>query len=223
MKTRGILAAALVGVGLAGAMAACDYVRPIESVCEARLKPTEVRVSTAPVTWSTDLTLPGARLTQMAATGTGRVVHGLTHTTMRSQVALASNGITNPVTRKHCLRPIIDVQLAFEPMTVYISSEHPEGSCQFGVTMQHELQHVAVYRSFLASAAEDVERKLRDYFGNRIFYFDNEAEAQKRMSEETSQRVGPFVEESMKRVDEMQAPLDTREEYDRLERSCAGQ
>ena len=40
------------------------------------------------------------------------------------------------------------------------------------------------------------------------------------MSEETSQRIGPFVEESMNRVRHLQAPLDTPEEYLRLERSC---
>lgn len=213
--------AALLGVVMALTLTACDYVRPIESVCEARLKPTEIHVTTVPVTYATDLTLPGSRLTQMAPQGVGRAVHGLTHTTMRSEVSMAANGITNPVSRKHCLRPVIGVKLAFEPMTVYIGSEQAEGSCQFGVTMQHELQHVAVYRTFLTSAGAEIEKQLRDYFGNRIFYFDNEADAEKRINRETNERIGPFVEESMRRISEMQAPLDTREEYDRLERSCS--
>jgi hypothetical protein len=214
-KTAALVATALL-------ICACDYVRPIETVCESRLKPTEIRVTTAPVSYATDLTLPASQLTQMASAKSGRIVHGLTHTTMRSQVSLGSNGITNPVTRKHCLRPIIDVQLAFEPMTVYIGSEQVQGSCQFAVTMRHELQHVAVYRGFLQTAAEDVERRLREYFGNRVFYFEKEADAQKRMSLEANERIGPFVQESMQRIDQMQAPLDTPEEYDRLERSCSG-
>lgn len=207
---------------IAALTAACDYVRPITAVCESRLKPTEVRVTAAPVDYKTDLSVSSAALTQMAPGGSGRVVQGLTRTSMRSLVNLGTNGITNPFTRRHCLRPVIDVRLAFDPMTVYVSNDQTEGSCQFSVTMQHELQHVAVYRNFLDSAAADIERQLRDYFGNRIFYFDSEADAQTRMRQETSERVGPFVEQSMNLVLEKQAPLDTREDYDRLQRSCSG-
>jgi hypothetical protein len=207
---------------IAGSLVACDYVRPLSAVCESRLAPTEVKVTAAPVNYVTDLSRSRAELTEMASSGSGRVVHGLTHTSMRSFVSVAANGITNPVSRKHCLRPVIEVKLSFDPMTVYVSSEQAPGSCQFGVTMEHELRHVAVYRSFLETATEQVARDLREYFGNRIFYFDTEADARKRMSDETSERVGPFVEESMKRINELQAPLDTREEYDRLERACPG-
>jgi hypothetical protein len=163
-----------------------------------------------------------AGLTEMAATGTGRLVHGLTRTNMRSLVTVGSNGITNPLTGLHCLRPIVDVRLAFEPMTVFITRAQAPGSCQFDVTMRHEMQHVMVYTNFLDSAAHDVEKYLRDHFGNRIYYFDSAEAAQKQMSAETSQRIGPFVEEEMNRVRDLQAPLDTPDEYLRLERSCSG-
>lgn len=205
----------------AGALGACDYAKPITAVCESKLKPTEVRVTSAPVEYQTDYSVSSAALTQMAPGETGRIVHGLTRTNMKSLVSIGTNGVTNQVTRKHCLRPVIDITLAFDPMTVFISSDQTQGSCQFDVTMRHELQHVAVYREFLDTAAVDIERQLREYFGNRIFYFDSEDDAQARMKEETSERVGPFVEQSMNRVLEKQAPLDTREEYDRLQRSCS--
>jgi hypothetical protein len=195
---------------------------PMPSICAMKLKPTEVHVTTAPMTYKTDFSLPTSRLTEMAATGTGRLVHGLTRTNMRSLVTVGSNGITNPVTGSHCLRPVVDVRLAFEPTTVFITSDQPPGSCQFNVTMRHELQHVMIYQTFLDTAARDVEKYLRDHFGNRIYYFDSAEDAQKQMSDETSKRIGPFVEEEMNRVREKQAPLDTPEEYLRLERSCSG-
>jgi hypothetical protein len=40
------------------------------------------------------------------------------------------------------------------------------------------------------------------------------------MSDETSRQIGPFVEDEMNRVRQLQAPLDTPEEYLRLERAC---
>ena len=195
--------------------------RPMATICERRLGPTQVRVTTTPVVFDTNFELSTARLTSMAATGTGRLVHGLTRTNMRSLVTVGSNGITNPLTGLHCLRPIVDVRLAFEPTTVFITRDQPRGSCQFDVTMRHEMQHVAVYQAFLDSAARDVERYLQDHFANRIYYFESADAAQKRMNEETSQRIGPWVEEEMNRVREQQAPLDTPEEYLRLERSCS--
>ena len=193
---------------------------PMPVICERRLQPTAVHVRTTPVDYTTDFTLPTSKLTAMAATGSGRLVHGLTRTNMRSLVTVGSSGITNPLTGRHCLRPIVDVQLAFEPMTVFITADQRQGSCQFDVTMKHELEHVEVYRTFLDTAARDVEKYLEGHFGNRIYYFDNAEEAQKRMSDETSKRIGPFVEEEMNRVRERQAPLDTPDEYLRLERSC---
>ena len=190
------------------------------SICEMRLRPTEVRVTTTPVTYKTDLGLSTARLTGMAATGTGRLVHGLTRTNMRSLVTVGSNGITNPITGTHCLRPIVDVRLAFEPTTIFITSDQRKGSCEFDVTMKHELQHVAVYNTFLDTAGAEVAAYLKDHFRNRIYYFASAEDAQQQMSDETSKRIGPFVEEAMNHVRDLQAPLDTPEEYLRLERSC---
>jgi hypothetical protein len=206
-------------IAMVATLAACGA-GPMPSICEFELRPTQVRVSTTPVTYTTDYTVSSSDLTVMASTTSGRTVHGLTRTNMRSLVTVGSNGVTNPITGSHCLRPIVDVRLAFEPMTVFITSDQREGSCAFDVTMRHELQHVGVYRDFLDSVAMDVERHLKNHFGNRIYYFKSPDEAQQKMSDETSKTIGPFVEESMNRVRDLQAPLDTPEEYQRLERAC---
>jgi hypothetical protein len=218
VKTGLTFLAALAFVGLIVFVAGMEG--PMSSLCEMRLRPTEVRVLTTPVTYDTNFTLSTSQLTAMAATGSGRLVHGLTRTNMRSLVTVGSNGITNPLTGNHCLRPIVDVRLAFEPMTVFITSDQRQGSCEFDITMRHELQHVSVYTTFLDSAATEVERYLKKHFEDRIYYFGSAEDAQTQMSRETSQRIGPFVEEAMNRVSQLQAPLDTPEEYLRLERSC---
>jgi hypothetical protein len=206
-------------IAIAATMAACGA-GPMPAICEFELRPTQVRVSTTPVNYTTDYTVSSSELTVMASQTSGRTVHGLTRTNMRSLVTVGSNGVTNPITGSHCLRPIVDVRLAFEPMTVFIASDQREGSCAFDVTMRHELQHVSVYRDFLDSVAVDVERHLKNHFGNRIYYFKSPDEAQQKMGEETTQTIGPFVEGTMNRVRELQAPLDTPEEYQRLERAC---
>jgi hypothetical protein len=199
---------------------ACDYVRPLRDVCEQRLGPSEVHVTTEPVDYTVNHTVSTDDLTRMGAMAAGREIVGLTHTTMKSSLTLGSNGVTNSVSHKRCLRPVVNVSLSFAPTIVYISRDNPEGGCEFAVTMEHELQHVAAYRDFLATAGPEIEQSLRAYFGNRIFYFDSDTAADKGMQEQVNSRIAPFIEQSMARISETQQRLDTPEEYDRLERRC---
>jgi hypothetical protein len=204
--------------------AGCDYFRPIEQVCEKRLTPTEIHVSAAPVEYQIDLTRSTEQLTAMGAASAGSLILGLTHTSMKSSVSFASNGLTQRGSGKHCLRPVIDVKLAFSPMTVYVSRGQPEGSCEFNITMEHEKRHVGEFAAFLKDAASEVETELRSRFGNKIYYFASEAEAERHMQTVTREYLGPFADESMKRVVGVQAKIDTPEEYERLNqshRACA--
>jgi hypothetical protein len=113
----------LVAVGLLATgtlLPACDYARPIETVCGERLTRTEVHVVAAPVEYATDYSRTSAELTQTSDPGAGRIVNGITRANLKSSISLRGHEIENPVTRKHCLRPVVDVSLAFTPMTVYI-------------------------------------------------------------------------------------------------------
>jgi hypothetical protein len=205
-------------------VAGCDYFRPIEQVCEKRLAPAEIRVTAAPIEYRTDLTKSTEQLTSMGAASAGGRILGLTQTNMKSSVSFGSNGITHRISGKHCMRPIINVKLAFEPMTVLVSRAYSEGSCEFKLTMDHEMRHVGAYAAFLADAAPEVERELRERFGKQISYFASEAEAERHVQSVTRQFLGPFVDENMKRVVGVQALIDAPEEYARLDqfhRACS--
>jgi hypothetical protein len=207
---------ATLGALCAAGLTACDYVRSLEQVCAEKLGPTEIRVKAVPVEHQTDFTLSTADLTSMGAAAVGRQALGLTRTQMTSSVTFGSNGVTNPLSRKHCMRPVIDVELAFAPMTMYIAREQMQGSCPFNITHQHELQHVNAYSSFLAEAVTEVEAELKRRFGDKIHYYTNEVEADRTMQTETQGYLGPFVDQAMQRVVGIQAAIDSRAEYDRL-------
>ena len=85
-----------------------------------------------------------------------------------------------------------------------------------GTTLQRQRPFERRFRS------TDIAEIEGGVSGDALLHFDNEADAQRRMSQETNERVGPFVQESMQRIDQMHAPLDTPAEYDRLQRSCSG-
>ena len=173
------------------ALGGCDLLQPFEEACAQRLAPTQIDVEIAPVSYVTDFGKSTAELTALGAATTGRRVLGLTQTNLNWSAAFNSNGITRRIDGRHCLRPAIKVRLAFEPMTVLISREFAPGSCIFDITMSHEMKHVQTYERFLPAVQAAVRRELDARFGQRIFQFASEPEAERQMqalTRDTSRR-----------------------------------
>src|SRR4051812_32686692 len=102
------------------ALAGCEWVQPFEQICEKRLAPTSIRVSTAPINERVDLSKSVNELTALGVPMAGRQVLGLTQTQLRWGVSYTSRGLTRPLTGRHCMRPAIELKLAFDPMTVLV-------------------------------------------------------------------------------------------------------
>jgi len=155
------------------ALTGCDYLRSFETVCEARLAPASVAVETEAPAFSVDSSQPSSALTARGAASSGRVTLGLIETRLASTVNFEANGVVKPLSGRYCMRPSVQVKLAFRPMTIYVAAEHPSGSCEFELTLGHEMKHVRVYEEFLAEIAEEIKQDLQQKVGNRIYYFDS--------------------------------------------------
>ena len=202
---------------LAVLLSGCEWLRPFEEVCENRLGPTIIDVVATPISHGVDLGKSTAELTAMGAPSTGRQVLGLTQTSLKWSASYGSRGLTRRPGSRHCMRPAISVKLSFEPMTVFVGREQAEGSCAFNITMDHERRHVRVYERFLDEVAPRMQAALAAHFGNRIFYFDSEAEAERHVQASLRDFLAPLVDNSMKDVAQRQAAVDTPEEYFRLD------
>jgi hypothetical protein len=199
-------------------VASCDYLRSFEAVCEKRLGSGGVTVEAAPMSYRTDFSLSSTQLTAKGAPSAGRVTLGYIETQLRSGVSFAGNGVVHPVTRRYCVRPEVRVKIAFEPTTLYVAREQPEGSCEFRITLDHELQHFREYERYLGELGERIDADLKAEFGNRIFYFDSVAAGQKQLDDMARVHVRRYVESGFAEVSARQAKYDTPEEYFRLER-----
>ena len=197
---------------------ACDQIRSFEDVCEERLGPTHIEVEATPIQVHTDFSRSRAQLTAAGAPSAGRNVLGLTETQIKWSVSMGGNALTRRLGGRHCLRPDVKVRLSMEPITVSIASEYAPGSCSFNLTMGHEQKHVQVYQVFLADVTQRVQQELRNRFGNRILYFGSSAEAEKSISQLTSDTLSPLVGNAMQEVTPLQAAVDSPEEYFRLDR-----
>ncbi|MCC6608684.1 MAG: hypothetical protein IT515_03275 [Burkholderiales bacterium] len=211
-RTPSLLLALCTAVALAG----CDAVRPFEAVCERRLGPTSVHVTTTPVSYTTDFSRSIDDLTARGAHSAGTIVLGLVETQVRSEAKFGLNGIKQSFRDRYCMRPSVDVRLAFAPMRLFVAREHPEGSCGFRVTMEHELKHIAVYQEYLADFAAQIQVDLGHELGDRILYFASPAAADTHVEAVIAQTLQPYLEGVREEVEARQKRVDSPEEYARL-------
>lgn len=206
-------------------LAGCDAFESFESVCEKRLAPTSVAVVTTPVSYTYDFSKSTSSLTARGAHRAGTVVLGLVEAEIRSQASLGLNGFKKFFGSRYCMRPELTVKLAFEPMTLFIASEQPEGSCEFRVTMEHELKHIAVYQEYLEEFGRRVREDLGRELGDRIVYVNSQAEAEARVHAIVDQTLTPYMQAVQDELRARQARVDSDAEYERLRRHhawCAG-
>jgi hypothetical protein len=204
-----LLAAALVVCG-------CDMFGPFEGVCEKRLAPTSVEVLTTPVTYTYDLGRSTGELTARGAHRAGTVVLGLVEAEIHSEASVGVNGFRQTFGGRYCMRPKLTVKLAFEPMTLFIASEQPEGSCAFRITMEHELRHIAVYQEYLDDFAARVRDDLGQALGDGIVYVGSEAEADAYVRAVAEKTLNPYMEAVQDEVRARQGRIDSPAEYARL-------
>lgn len=197
--------------------ASCDLVRPFEQVCAARLGPTSVTVEVAPVRFDTDFSQSAAQLTARGAHASGRIVLGLTETQLKSAVSFGGNGVVKPVTGRYCMRPVVAVKLAFDPMVLNVAREQKAGSCEHKITLDHEVRHMRVYSRYLDTLAARIEADLRQKFGDGILYFPSTQAAEAEMQALTSSTLKPYIEGGLAEVQQQQKAVDSPEEYARMD------
>lgn len=207
------------------ALAGCDQFRSFEGVCEKRLAPTTVEVITKPVSYTYDFTQSIGELSSRGAHRAGTVVLGLVETEIRSEASLGLNGIRQYFRGRYCMRPNVTVELAFEPMTLFVANEQPEGSCAFRITMEHELKHIAVYQEYLEEFGTRVREDLGRALGDEIVYLDKQSEADTHVRAVLEKTLTPYMQAVQDEVRARQARVDSPAEYSRLGRHhawCAG-
>lgn len=153
----------------------------------------------------------------------GKQILGLTSGKAIAQFATNTRLYVDRTGRWECASPQITVTYGFSPMTVYVASEFPEGSCAHKEIYEHELRHVKAYQAHLAS----IERELSDTLNRRFAtggpWRGPVGQTQSRLQQELNDRWLPYIQREINRGDAAQALIDTPEEYTRVTDSCNGE
>jgi len=216
-------AALLCGCDQATTVAARAGIVPFETVCERRLPPTRVEITTAPIAYDVDATKSYRELTDMSPdAGSYDRALGLTTTKVGYQSFTELQGIEEKPGGRACVRPVIRITLAMKPMMVYVASEYHGDACREAVILEHERKHVAVYSQFIAQLARELRESVTADFGNTIFYAPDRAQADAQIRDRLGVHIEPLIHDSMARIKERQRIVDSPEEYARVAAACGG-
>lgn len=152
----------------------------------------------------------------------GAWVLGLTHTDGQVRVNVGGSRLRDEHSGYECIAPRIEARLTYLPVVVYVSREFPVGSCAYREVLAHEMRHLEIYQHFLPKAEQRVREALEQRFDGRPLYAPI-GKAQALLNDEVQRKWLPLMKREMGRVEQLQAAIDTPEEYARLSKVCEGE
>jgi hypothetical protein len=147
---------------------------------------------------------------------------GLTIAHYSSSINFEQNGLQDGNTREYCMRPHFTVRLSYDPIDVYVAREIPPGSCAYAEVVRHEEKHVAAYAMQLRVAAQSIERAMRAYYADAIFYGDP-AQLEAQLEYSVRRHWLPLAEQQLAAVEAAQEAIDTPQGYARYRTVCNGE
>jgi hypothetical protein len=153
----------------------------------------------------------------------GNQILGLTRGNAVAHFASSTPLLVDRSGRWECASPQITLTLGFNPMTVYVAKEFPEGGCAYKEIYQHELRHVKAYQTHLATIENELSESLNRRFATGSPWRGPVGQTRADLQRELDDRWLPFIQREFARAEEAQALIDTPEEYARVANACNGE
>ncbi|HEX9172840.1 MAG TPA: hypothetical protein VF861_09265 [Telluria sp.] len=195
---------------------------PFQARCEDTIGATVVTLTSSDSGYTVNNALPFRALTRMKQDGGASHVLGLTRTESRISFALNGEILVDPKSRHECVAPKIDVALAYQPIVIYVGREFLPGSCAYQEILAHEMRHLKAYLDHLPKVERLVRAALKTRFSGQPIYAPA-GQAKRLLENEMDGGWMPYIKNEMAKVEQLQAAIDSPQEYARLSKVCAGE
>lgn len=130
-------------------------------------------------------------------------------------------GIEQTSRRPDCFRiNDLDIDIEVEKLDVYIVRELAPASCRYRVTLEHEMQHVAVMRSGLTELRDSLHAALTTERFSRPIPADSIDEAFRELGDAAAETIDELRLEAVARMEQRNRELDTPASYAALNARC---
>lgn len=152
----------------------------------------------------------------------GQSMMGLTASTTRAEISIDGPGLADAASGRECIAPIIEVDLSYQPLDVFVAREFHPASCAYRAVFTHELQHVKVYADSLPVIERAVRAALEQRYAGKPLYAER-GKALAALQEQIDGWLRPLIKAELAKVDRLQLALDSVDESDKLSHSCHGE
>lgn len=196
---------------------------PFQIRCEDSISKTVSVLTAQQNGYSIDNHLPYKALTVMKGEARRNAfVLGLTKTESQVRIALAGPMLQDPASGYECVAPQISVSITYVPVVIYIGREFAPDSCAYREILTHELRHLKTYMDHLPRVEKTVRAALAKRFEARPLYARS-GTAKAQLAREIDTGWLPYIKAEMRKVEVLQAAIDSPQEYARLSKACNGE
>lgn len=147
---------------------------------------------------------------------------GMTASSTRAEISVDGPALVDAAGQRECIAPRIDVEMTYRPLDVYVAREFHPKSCSYRTVLAHELQHVQIYLDNLPIIEQRVrEALMQRYEGRPLFAAINGGLGS--LQDQLNSWLPSLIRAELAKVEAQQRALDTRDETERLSRSCQGE
>ena len=148
---------------------------------------------------------------------------GLTLGKATASARVATQLLRDPTGRWECASHQVQVEIGYQPITLYVGREFPDGSCAFKEIYQHELRHAQTYRDHARAIVPEIEATLRERFVSKEPTRGPSGSTQARIQSELNDRWLPYIRRLLSAVESQQRDIDTPEEHEKVSKACNGE
>lgn len=125
--------------------------------------------------------------------------------------------------RWECGSPNLTISYGYTPLTVYVASEFPRGTCAYDQIYAHEMAHVSIYQRHAEGLESELRTELQRRFADQGIWRGSAGQVQRLLQQELDARWLPYIKRRLQAVEAEQATIDTPEEYARVAAACEGE
>ena len=146
---------------------------------------------------------------------------GLTLTELKFRMNISVRTLSRPG-NGHCGTVSgVTATLGYERITVYLDKRYKRGSCQYRSVLEHEKEHVAIFRGVLDRYAPKVKRRLvLAASGLKPIAARSPQRAADKLQKALQRQMEPLFEEMNRTLDRENDSIDTAANYRREQARC---
>ena len=147
---------------------------------------------------------------------------GLTLTKLQFRMDISINTLSRKA-KRHCATVAgVKAELGYDEITIYVAMRYPRGSCQYLSVLEHENEHLAIFRNTLARYAPKVERRLVQAASQlKPLTGRSPNQAAVKIQKALQRQIEPLFKEMNKVMDRENDRIDTTENYHREQARCS--